>query len=177
MFAYRALTLALAPVALLAFCADTPASSQLGQAVTGSPSPCVSGDARSDNEAWTTRSWTRLNAGDFKGAVDNVGACAANWSEAAAQSQADMDQKHLECPPVGAVDSVTQAQINRNGPLNDVATNDFILGSAYEGLGDRRAANAAFQACARLRCARTWDARGWFWDTAAACRARLAAVG
>lgn len=165
--------LALVSVAVLFLSAPSPALVQPGAPGARSLDSCLSGDARSDNEAWTTRSWSLLNAGNFRGAVDNVLACLARWSNAAAQSQAEMDDKHLACPPVGAVDGSKQSEINANGLLNDVATNYFILGSAYEKLGDRQAAQSAYRTCARLRCARTWDPRNYYWAPAAACTAKL----
>ncbi len=136
--------------------------------------PCTPpGDGRSANEAWTTRSWEFFNRGDYKGAIGNVDACLANWEDQATQLQQSMDAKKTECPPVGAVDNATKKSIHGNGLLNDVATNFWIKARSNQSLANRDAARTAFESCARLRCARTWDPNGWFWDPAGDCKSRL----
>jgi len=133
---------------------------------------CTSTDGRrSDNEVWTTQSWSLFNQRNYDGAARNVAACIDNWSAAATQIQTSLGSA---CPPTGSADARQQAATHRNGVLNDVATNYWILARSKQELGDRAAARFAYQQCADLRCARTWDPRGWFWDPAADCAARMA---
>lgn len=137
--------------------------------------PCTSSDPQiSDNEAWTSKSWSLFNSGDYAGTVRNVNACLANWEPVARQTQADMTAMRAPCPPVGKVDDGAKASIFQNGLLNDVATNLFILGRSNQALGNPDAARAAYESCASLQCARTWDPRGFFWSPALDCRAQLA---
>jgi hypothetical protein len=138
--------------------------------------PCRSPDMRSDNEAWTTNSWKLFNSKAYQAAIENVDACIANWMPMASQTQENFDAKGAQCPPVGAVDGATKKSIFANGLLNDVGTNLWIKARSQEFLGIRDAAKKSYDACAKLRCARTWDERGWFWDPALDCSARLKAL-
>ena len=149
---------------IIGWIAATPAETQ------PAPDPCVSTDGRrSDNEVWTTNSWGFFNRRDYQGAVANAGACIDNWSSAATQIQARMGSN---CPIEGAATAEQQTAIHRNGVLNDVATNYWILGRSHQALGNRAEARAAYASCAALPCARTWDPRGWFWNPATDCANR-----
>lgn len=161
-------TMSFAGVALFA-AYTTVAASYAQPADPCAPPP----DGRSANEAWTTRSWTYFNRGDYQSAIANVDACLANWEDQASKLQAGMDAKKKECPPVGAVDEATRKAIHNNGLLNDVATNLWIKARSYHSQGNIGAARNAYEACARLRCARTWDPKGWFWDPAGDCASRV----
>lgn len=137
---------------------------------------CRSPDMRSDNEAWTANSWNFFNAKQYEAAIRNVDACVGNWTPMAVQTQQNLDTKGTQCPPVGAVDGPTKKATFANGFLNDVGTNLWIKARSLEFLGNRDGAKQGYQACAKLRCARTWDERGWFWDPAADCAARQQAL-
>ena len=137
---------------------------------------CRSPDMRSDNEAWTTNSWKFFNAKQYEAAIQNVEACIGNWMPMATQAQQNFDAKGTQCPPVGAVDGATKKATFANGLLNDVGTNLWIKARSLEFLGNRDGAKQGYQACVKLRCSRTWDERGWFWDPAADCSARLQAL-
>jgi hypothetical protein len=140
--------------------------------------PCASPDPRAPNQFWTDNSWIAFNARRYEDATNNVDACLDRWLPAAERIQRGFAARKEACPPVGRTsDAQVKAAIFANGPLNDVATNLWIKGRSHVELGKNDAARIAFRSCARLRCARTWDASGgWFWAPAADCADRLASL-
>lgn len=134
---------------------------------------CNSPDARSSNEVWVSNSWDLFNARRYAEAVANVDACLHLWSATAEKLQRDHDSKSSGCPAVGGVNVEVRRLILANGPLNDVATSYWIKARSLQELGNDDQAKTAFESCAKLKCARTWDERGWFWNPAQDCSVRI----
>lgn len=116
----------------------------------------------------TTKAWEALGAGKHADAVTFAKKCITMYEKEAIKMQAGL-KDYVEDDSNGAVEA--------KWALNDVGTCYFIMGSAQEKLGKKKAALASYEAVGKkLKFAQCWDPQGWFWKPAAASAERIEAL-
>jgi hypothetical protein len=134
-------------------------------------------------EPCLVNAWDAFTKKDYINAIGYADTCIDNFGRRALKIQFTLETDNITPPPVGNKFTEKEKKIIfERGVLNDVGTAYFIKGRSAEYLYKRdnvinityrQIAIDAYTAACRLRYARTWDERGWFWSPCEASADRL----
>ncbi len=117
--------------------------------------------------------WSDFNTGKYQEAIKAADKCIDDYANTANKTEADLEAKTAPIPPNGPVPPEQKNEILSRGPLNDAAACYFIRGRSSQNLKRNKEAIAAYDAGCKLKYARVWDPKGWFWSPAEEMCARL----
>jgi hypothetical protein len=109
--------------------------------------------------------WDAFNAPTprYSEAIRDADRCIDDYAITGRKMEGDLEAKAAPIPPTGAVAPEQKKEILSRGPLNDVAACYFIRGRSSQKLDRTQEAVAAYTAGCKLKYARVWDPKGWFW--------------
>ena len=114
------------------------------------------------SETLTGKAWTALGSGDFDACILYAKKCIQLYKKNAEEMQGNLEGY---APKEKAFDYWA---------LNDVGTCYFIIGEAYMGKNDAKAALEAYKTLVdKYYYAQCWDPKGWFWKPAVAARGKI----
>ncbi len=115
----------------------------------------------------TQKAWSALAAND----LDQVLAYVNKNNELYAKKAQEMQKSLTEYP------WENKEKIFSYWALNDLGTDLFILGQAYQNAGKEKEAKETYQKLIdEFSFAQCWDPQGWFWKPAEAAQEKLAAL-
>ena len=133
-------------------------------------------------EPCVINAWKAFDKKDYKNAILHSDTCIDNFGNRAFKIQATLEADSIQEPPIGKVTKEEKKIIFARGILNDVGTAFFIKGRSAEyiykkdkviNIAYRKIAIDAYTGSCRLKYARTWDKRGFFWSPCEASTDRL----
>lgn len=125
------------------------------------------------NQALTTAAWGHFGAQEYEAAIAKAEECIEMFHVQADSVQAELTNNQVPFPQSIPATEKEREEIVLRGRLNDVATSYFIIGQAYERLGNEAQAMEAYRAADALKHAMAWDPKGWFWNVSGAAADRL----
>jgi hypothetical protein len=117
--------------------------------------------------------WDAFRASNYARAIEFSDKCIHEYANAAVELESKLEFDHAPEPQIGVASAEQRGDILKRGPLNGTGACYFIKGRSSEHLNRNKDANAAYTAGCRLRYARVWDSKGWFWSSAEEMCSRL----